>query len=214
MAAVGGVACAWLGSAYAMLEQASDKEHEDTATGLKFAKTRGQLRLIGTGCRYKYGIAKVYAVGLYLGVSEKGEKRASLDDICYTASAQQPAEIVIKLYRAVGAQELGQALADAVAPIVRKESADDPAADLNSLSAMGKALAGTNLGPTLPPGTELAFMRASDGLHVSVDGSSVGTYASPRLVNGFFKTFLGENAVVPSARIAWMQGLDNMFFTV
>jgi hypothetical protein len=194
--------------------EAPAAQHVDEATGLSFPTRLGALQLTGTGVRYKFGLAKVYAVALYMPVSAVRAAGSALGALESVLRGEAEAAFVIKLYRAVGSKELGEALADAIAPHLREQAADeraDAGPDLSALDAMGKALTTTKLGATLPPGTELRFRWTKAGLEVAVDSQPAGTFSSPRIGWGFYITFLCPNRpVIPAARAAFVKGLEQM----
>lgn len=190
--------------------------HTDAATGLTFpAQHAESLTIVGSGARYKYGIAKVYAIALYVPPSDvrrfaSGE--AALDAL---DRGVLPATLTIKLYRAVGSREFGDALKDAIAPRIRARSARDgldAAADLERLSEMGARLTAV-LGTTMPPGTVLSFSKlgASD-FTVTANGGAepVVRFAdAPLLAAGFFSTYIDSAApLIPAARAQWVAGIE------
>jgi hypothetical protein len=194
--------------------EAPPAQHVDEATGLSFPTRLGALQLTGTACRYKYGLAKVYAVALYMPVSAARTASSALGALEAVLRGETEAAFVIKLYRAVGSKELGEALADAIAPHLREQAADeraDAGPDLAALNAMGKALTTTKLGATLPPGTELGFRWTKAGLDVIVNGQPAGSFSSPRIGWGFYITFLSpDRPIIPAARTAFIKGIESM----
>jgi len=173
----------------------------------------GSLTATGTGCRYKYGFAKVYAVALYVDAVAAKKAGSTADDVLGALLAGKvPSAISIKLARSAGSQTLSDALSEAIAQRIKaraERDSADPGADLAALAALGTALTTTPLGATLPPGTELVFTQKSKGgLEVSVDGKSVGVFSSSRLQWAFHDTYVGDAPVVPAARAAFKAGIE------
>jgi len=181
--------------------------HTDPDTGLTFPpRLEDGLFLAGTACRYKYGFAKVYAVGLYVAGGARALGGAAALDAVQEGTLT--AGITIKLCRNVGAKDMGEALQASIAPQVLargQRDGRDPGADLAKLSELGKRLTDA-LGTTLPVGTEIAFRWVGAGdLHVAVNGRSLVVFDSaPLLCGGFFATYVSHKPLIPAAREAWI----------
>jgi len=102
---------------------------KEPATGIEFSGSVDGLPLLGTGCRYKYGLVKVYAVGVYAeapescssgggggegGGGEGGGPWAELVDSSGESSGGRA--VVIKMARDVEAKTLIDALGEAFKP--------------------------------------------------------------------------------------------------
>jgi len=185
--------------------------HTDKDTGLEFPSRADGLVLVGTATRYKYGFAKVYAVGLYVGGGARAYAggAAALDAV---QNGALPAVISIRLARNVSAKDLGDALEASIAPQVRARGArdaSDPAADLSKLAELGARLTAA-LGQTLPTGTEVAFRWLGAGdLRVTVNGGPLAVFENaPLLCGGFFATYVSDAPLIPAARAAWVAGIE------
>lgn len=88
---------------------------KEPATGLEFANTSEGKPLVGTGCRYKFGLVKVYAVALY--TTAKPPCAPSETEFWgHLVNSTQPKSIVIKMARGITSQQLAEALDDAFKP--------------------------------------------------------------------------------------------------
>jgi hypothetical protein len=191
--------------------------HTDSLTGLTFpteTKVGGTLLfLAGTGTRYKFGIAKVYSVGLYLSSKARDSVSASSALDAVQNGTLLPAALTIKLARNVGAKELGQALDVSIAPQVRASAERehvDAAADLVMLAGLGPRFTAA-AGETLPIGTEISFRWLNKfEFHVYVNGNQVANFNNaPSLCRGFFTTYLDSTApLIPAARTTWIAGIE------
>ena len=191
--------------------------HTDSLTGLTFPiETKvgdNLLFLAGTGTRYKFGIAKVYSVALYLSPKARDSPSASSALDAVQHGKLLPAVLTIKLARNVGAKELGQALDISIAPQVRASAERehvDSEADLVMLSGLGPRFTAA-AGETLPIGTEISFRWLNQfEFLVYVNGNQVANFKNaPSLCRGFFTTYLDSTApLIAAARTTWIAGIE------
>jgi hypothetical protein len=222
-----------------------DRVYADKATGIEFKVSRhfpegskeDEQVLLGTGTRYKWGIAKVYSVGLYVGglaaakasafSSFRGRNAANLaaDKTFFTALADNankvPQAVVLKMYRTVDEKTMVDAVSNAVGPRLAKSELveNGGAKELEAFRALCLKASTTE-------GSVLVFFRrtpsgwrsggAKEELVVlsQAAGSGekeIGTIRSPALCRALWEVYLDESAVVPDAKISWAAGFATTF---
>ena len=94
---------------------AAAAEYKEPATGITFAsELKGGLPFLGAGVRYKWGLVKVYAVGLYAaGAGACGSGDALWQGL---VDSKERKAVVIKMARTIDAQKLVDALEEAFKP--------------------------------------------------------------------------------------------------
>eukprot|EP00613_Pedinella_sp_CCMP2098_P036940 CAMPEP_0171811110 /NCGR_PEP_ID=MMETSP0991-20121206/77926_1 /TAXON_ID=483369 /ORGANISM="non described non described, Strain CCMP2098" /LENGTH=139 /DNA_ID=CAMNT_0012424441 /DNA_START=235 /DNA_END=649 /DNA_ORIENTATION=- len=91
------------------------EEVQEAATKIKFSTSiDGELSLIGTGCRYKWGMVKVYAVGIYIQGEVGSLGGAGLRKGLVESTAKK--SVVMKMARGIDSQKLVDALDEAFKP--------------------------------------------------------------------------------------------------
>lgn len=136
----------------------------EPATGIEFAPTRGHESLRQLGVRTK-GPIKVYAVGLY------GE-----------------GTFVLQMARAVGAEKMSSALADALQP---RCSGACGAKDIQAFEEL--LLKGLPKGA--PKKTKLTFETAGGKLTLAVNDKKIGKIKSKALATAFANIYTDSKAV-------------------
>ena len=87
---------------------------KEAATGIEFNTVDGSgLQLLGTGCRYKFGIVKVYAVGLYASESAGSGDGSIFENLLYSSGDKT---VLIKMSYSITAKQLIDSLNDAFKP--------------------------------------------------------------------------------------------------
>lgn len=177
----------------------------EKVTGIKFADTISaggkSLTLMGVGDRKKAIIGpvavNVYAIGLY--VDADAAKSASVSDVASAATALKSGSytkaLKIIMARTVGAEKIGDALAEAVEPKVK--GTDAPMAAFKSFFA---GLAALNTGD------EITFTQVGSKLNVKVPSGSKD-FSSSALCGAMFDIYLGDAPVSPNGKTSMAQGL-------
>lgn len=80
-------------------------DHDSQVVAPSKLKAGLKMSLLGTGCRYKWGLVKVYAVGIYcatdaLPAALSGQ---AIHDAIVGSTSKSPAKIVLKMARSVAA---------------------------------------------------------------------------------------------------------------
>ena len=172
---------------------------EQTIDGIAFPGADGDLVLLGGGTRYKYGVVKVYAVGVYLedagatlaafaGKSAK-ELTTQLASDFYAAvlgtdgGPNVAKSLVLKFHRSVGADAVAGALNDALKGKVKEVAAFKEA--LLKLRCAGGALTmgfdgktSTLKDPELCPALLDVYLGASPISGAAKDGVATGFAAT------------------------------------
>jgi hypothetical protein len=76
----------------------------EPATGITFVETMNGSPLLGTGCRYKWGLVKVYAVGIY--ASNAQQCVATGDAFKGLVESAEPKTVVIKMAMTIDAPKV------------------------------------------------------------------------------------------------------------
>lgn len=223
---VGIGASTFLGS-YAYCEANTEKVI-DYATGLAFDKQFQispdvgcpvvlDFELMGTGCRYKYGYVKVYAVGLYIssrqvgiGALHNGEE--ALNSIL---NGKLQGILSVKLARELTTDTLVTALKTAIEPLIIARGIKDGidvSKDLEGLAVFATTVSNA-AGQTMSSGTDMSFFwsgHAKDELLIEVNQKSCPRIKGcPILCWALYETYLGANAVSPEARTNFIKGISN-----
>eukprot|EP00629_Pelagomonadales_sp_RCC1024_P009361 CAMPEP_0119274200 /NCGR_PEP_ID=MMETSP1329-20130426/11752_1 /TAXON_ID=114041 /ORGANISM="Genus nov. species nov., Strain RCC1024" /LENGTH=208 /DNA_ID=CAMNT_0007274489 /DNA_START=119 /DNA_END=741 /DNA_ORIENTATION=- len=162
---------------------------------------RGSKQLLtGGGTRYKFGVAKVYALGLY--VEEKGlatlkkysgksAKALQGDQGFYDAVAKGSfgKTLLLIFHRAVGGEKVSEAIKDSLADKL----------DAATLAAFSKALFGA-ISKGVKAGTRLSFGCGGKSLDISVDSSKVAATADASVCGALMQTYYGPSPVSAQAK--------------
>lgn len=170
---------------------------KDTATGIAFDNSKGDLPIFGVGVRRK-GPIKVYSVGMYgseevkdeLSTISRTESKTAMSTL-RKGAAKTPAAFVIKMNFKVGAEKMASAIADSVAP---RHSSASEVSELKDLIFAGVSDKGAAF-----KGTVIEF-DCSDGVAVSVDGTGQGKVSSPGLAQAMCDVYLDDKSVSPKLR--------------
>lgn len=168
--------------------------------------------LTGGGTRYKFGVIKVYALGLYLGedsisghlaawagVSEKAlAKDTSFAQALITGTFDRT--LALQFHRSVDGATLAGAMKDSLA------SRLDAAMLVSFHAALDKALPNG-----AQAGTRLYFLCKSDGLHVAVATTEiVASVTEPSVCNALFDIFYGASPIAPAAKDGMLAGFAKL----
>jgi len=143
--------------------QCDGTKSKESATGIEFEGAIDEAELCGVGCRYKFGIVKVYAVGLYSAVPTPLPDTSSDVEVCRAVlDSTLPKAVVLKMARGLDSKSLVGALEDAFKPRLSKE---------------GRSMAGWSdfqdcilqqTGSRCDPGDEFYFCCQGDRLSVTL----------------------------------------------
>ncbi len=175
---------------------------EQTIDGIAFPGADGDLVLLGGGTRYKYGVVKVYAVGVYLedagatlaafaGKSAK-ELTTQLASDFYAAvlgtdgGPNVAKSLVLKFHRSVGADAVAGALNDALKGKVKE------------VAAFKEALLKL-LGSSVPSGGTVTLGCAGSALTMGFDGNK-STLKDPELCPALLDVYLGASPISGAAK--------------
>ena len=182
--------------------------------GLQFPSTvkmaGSSQTLAGGGTRIKFGVVKVYAVGVYLDaagsktalksyygmessvlLSKSGFVRAIVD-------GKFGKTLLMKFHRSVSSGTIADALRDSMAPRLSA-----------AVLAKFRSMLATVLSASsdLPKGSELYFSCRGDTLHLA-SGTPKGaaTLAEKTVCTALFDVYLGTAPVSPAAKEGFVQG--------
>ncbi|EDQ90330.1 uncharacterized protein MONBRDRAFT_7496 [Monosiga brevicollis MX1] len=176
-------------------------------TKIAFPTSSGRFQLLGHGCRKKYGLFSVYAVGLFVDRDDaKACQQFSLPDI---QAGHVAARLELAFARTVDQATMIEALADSVAP--RLPTGDEAAAaELQELSA---ALLQVSQGQSFAVHSRLCFdwEPRRDLLVIGLEGGLPVTIKAPRVARALFDVYLDEQAVSADAKASFQQGIEQMF---
>ena len=175
---------------------------QQTIDGIAFPGADGDLVLLGGGTRYKYGVVKVYAVGVYLedagatlaafaGKSAK-ELTTQLASDFYAAvlgtdgGPNVAKSLVLKFHRSVGADAVAGALNDALKGKVKE------------VAAFKEALLKL-LGSSVPSGGTVTLGCAGGALTMGFDGKT-STLKDPELCPALLDVYLGASPISGAAK--------------
>jgi hypothetical protein len=187
----------------------------DASTGKRFAAKQDPTRfgtpderLLGTGCRYKYGFVKVYAVGLYLDtvgskalktVEDRTASAVLKDDAFFqhVIDEDSHATLVVKMCRAVEAATLASAFEEQLKPRVENKGKESLIAMEQFTNMLVQSLGSHGVSPD----TEMQFLRTPGGfLHVVVNNRPAGCVKNSNLAAALFDVYLGKASVTPELR--------------
>jgi hypothetical protein len=178
---------------------------KEKITGISFKDTISaggkSLTLVGCGDRKKAIVGpvavNVYAVGLYVDPSPA--KAAAPADAAAAAKALASGSytkaLKIIMARTVGAQKIGDALAEALEPKVK--GTDAPIKEFKDFFAGLESLAS---------GNEITFTQTGSTLKVQVPSASKD-FTSAALCKAMFDIYLGDTPVSPNGKKAMAEGL-------
>jgi len=168
-----------------------------------------KLLLTGGGTRYKYGVAKIYALGLYIeeaalsgslaawaGATEKSlAKDGSFSELLAMGSFAKT--LGLHFHRSVDGATIAEAIKDSLT------SRLEPAA----VASFHRALIGA-LAAGVDIGTQLYFSCRPDEIQVSVDALAnvVATVREPSVCEALFEVYYGAAPVAPSAKAGMISG--------
>lgn len=210
---VGTAAGAALGLSVVYME-ANDSTHLDKTTGLSFDRqisvetSKGKVAqsLVGTGCRYKYSVVQVYAVGLYVGADALSATGSDDEVLRGVLESDSTATLFLKLNRELDVGVMVEALEDAIRSRINKHAADKQKAN-EAVDAFRNLLFGAAGIKTIPKNGTFHFVRDGDKLWVHVQGKQLGCVVSKDVVHALFDTYLGANPISPEAKAAFAKGL-------
>eukprot|EP00051_Salpingoeca_urceolata_P032415 m.15607 g.15607 ORF g.15607 m.15607 type:complete len:292 (+) comp5061_c0_seq1:683-1558(+) len=163
---------------------------------------------VGSGCRYKWGLVKVYAVALYVG--EVDVRAAPSDGNSFVeavATGRVPATLVIKMARDVPAATMNSALQEAL--ITRVIQFGGGEKDLQAATALGELLLQGKANLTTETEVALGVDVTADGtlrLTVAIDGHDLGQIRNNCLCHAVLDTYAGTLAVSGEARASFVKG--------
>jgi len=169
---------------------------KDGATGIAFDSSKNGLNIFGVGVRRK-GPIKVYSVGMYgsenvqeeLATISKADKKAV--DALRKGASENPSAFVLKMNFKVGAEKMASAIADSVSP---RHSSSSEVSELKDLIFEGVSDKGAAV-----KGTVIEF-DCSDGVEVTVDGTSKGKVESTGLAKALCDVYLDDKSVSPKLK--------------
>lgn len=159
---------------------------------------KGPLKLAGTAVRVKkiaFIPIQIYAVGLYVEpvaaaaakVDSGNAESSALFETLLSPAADIPMAVRLVMVRSVTADQMADALKEAVEPRLPKDS------DAKGLMAQFRAL----FDEALPSGTELVFSKVLGGkLVAEIGGKNKGEIADPALARALFAVYLDASPVV------------------
>jgi len=179
---------------------------KEPATGMEFDGSIEGAELRGLGCRYKFGLVKIYAVGIYSSVPSPFTNAGSDEAVCRAVlDSTQPKAVVLKMARGLDSKSLVGALEDAFKPRLSKD---------------GRSMAGWSVfrdsilqqtGSRCEPEDEFYFCCEGDRLSVTLKRKG-DLHVSEAVVDkdicwALFDTYLGveEPEVSPSLKKAVIQ---------
>ena len=168
--------------------------------------------LTGGGTRYKYGLAKVYALGLYIdegaisgrlgawaGTSDKVlAKDASFTQAVISGNFDRT--LALQFHRSVDGATVAGAIKDSLASRLDATIVASFHAALN-----GALAAGTQVG------TRLYFLCKPDGLHIAVATTKiVASVTEPSVCGALFEVYYGSSPVAPAAKDGMISGFSKL----
>lgn len=194
-----------------------DTTHKDRTTGLEFNKkitveTEGKLTnihvLVGTGCKYRFGMMKQYAVGLYLPPNYA--KAAGSDDLVLApvVNGDVSASWIIRINNDVDVKTFLGHLEDALrfsisnnGKMVDKEKAN------SAVNLFRDMIVGGSDTATLPRGSSLMVAREGDKIWLHAQGKKLGSIQNADLARALFDIFLGPRPLSQEAKEAFGRGI-------
>ena len=151
-----------------------------TIDGLAFPGTFGGGTLLGGGLRSKYGVVKVYSVGVY------AEKVPSKMDGLISGSMKKA--LLLRFHRGVGADAVAGALKDALVPRLGAKGAN------SFKDALDKAMGGD-----VAKGDSLSFACKGSSMSISLNGGG-GASLSGKACESLFDVYLGKDPISKEAK--------------
>ena len=151
-----------------------------TIDGLAFPGTFGGGTLLGGGLRSKYGVVKVYSVGVY------AEKVPSKMDGLISGSMKKA--LLLRFHRGVGADAVAGALKDALVPRLGAKGAS------SFKDALDKAMGGD-----VTKGDSLSFACKGSSMSISLNGGG-GASLSGKACESLFDVYLGKDPISKEAK--------------
>lgn len=151
-----------------------------TIDGLAFPGTFGGGNLLGGGLRSKYGVVKVYSVGVY------AEKVPSKMDGLISGSMKKA--LLLRFHRGVGADAVAGALKDALVPRLGAKGAS------SFKDALDKAMGGD-----VAKGDSLSFACKGSSMSISLNGGG-GASLSGKACESLFDVYLGKDPISKEAK--------------
>ena len=171
-------------------------------------KSGGSTRqLTGGGTRYKYGVAKVYALGLYIdeGVASgalakfagKDGKQLAADQKFHDAVIQGKfgKTLLLQFHRAVGGEKVAEALKDSLSDKL----------DAKTLETFKDKLFGV-IADGVNKGTKLYFECSGGDVGISVDSLKAQAKAPSSVCDALLKTYYGKAPVSAQAKEGMAHG--------
>lgn len=181
----------------------------DKATGIAFPPTVSgggedsePKTLFGVGVRRK-GPIKVYSVGMYCSeavkeslsqLSRTAEKGKKALEALRSGAKANPTTFLLQMNFKVGAEKMASAIAESVAPRHSGSPRDVEALKMKIFDGV------SSKGGAATKGTSLQFDCDTEGVGVSVDGTSYGIVESPGLSCAFCDVYLDDKTVSPMLR--------------
>ena len=151
-----------------------------TIDGLAFPGSFGGGTLLGGGLRSKYGVVKVYSVGVY------AEKVPSKMDGLISGSMKKA--LLLRFHRGVGADAVAGALKDALVPRLGAKGATA------FKDALDKAMGGD-----VAKGDSLSFACKGSSMSISLNGGG-GASLSGKACESLFDVYLGKDPISKEAK--------------
>ena len=171
-------------------------------------KSGGSTRqLTGGGTRYKYGVAKVYALGLYIdeGVTTgalskyagKDGKQLAADQKFHDAviTGKFGKTLLLQFHRAVGGEKVAEALKDSLSDKL----------DAKTLETFKDKLFGV-IADGVNKGTKLYFECSGGDVGISVDALKAQAKAPATVCDALLKTYYGKAPVSAQAKEGMAHG--------
>ena len=171
-------------------------------------KSGGSTRqLTGGGTRYKYGVAKVYALGLYIDegtttgalakFAGKEGKQLAADQKFHDAVIQGKfgKTMLLQFHRAVGGEKVAEALKDSLSDKL----------DAKTLEAFKDKLFGV-ISNGVNKGTKLYFECSGGDVGISVDSLKAQAKAPATVCDALLKTYYGKAPVSAQAKEGMAHG--------
>ena len=164
-------------------------------------------QLTGGGTRYKYGVAKVYAVGLYIddgaatGALRKfaGEDGTTLEkkQVFYDAmiAGKFGKTLLLQFHRSVGGEKVAEALKDSLFDKL----------DAATLAKFKDTLFGVISGG-VAKGTKLYFECGGGDVGISVDSLKAAAWAPAAVCDALLRTYYGKAPVSAQAKEGMAHG--------